>query len=122
MLTAVETTATWTKAKIRAIRDLMANTAEYTRIKAPGAYSRELIEVTFAQPYTRIAHLIERGIAQRVSASRYLKQLVDIGVLAEEKRGTHKLFINRKYMKLLGSDEHTFEPYPLDVPETKGRS
>lgn len=122
MLTAVETTATWTNAKIRAIRDLMANTAEYTKNKAPGAYSRELIEVIFAQPYTRIAHLTERGIAQRVSASRYLKQLVDIGVLAEEKRGTHKLFINRKYMDLLGSDEHVFEPYPIGAANEKGRS
>jgi Fic family protein len=121
MLTAVETTATWTNAKIRAIRDLMANTAEYAKIKAPGAYSRELIEVIFAQPYTRIAHLTERGIAQRVSASRHLKQLVDIGVLAEEKRGTHKLFINRKYMRLLGSDEHTFEPYPVGTAKEKGR-
>ncbi|MET1046706.1 MAG: protein adenylyltransferase Fic [Hyphomicrobium sp.] len=122
MLTAVETTATWTNAKIRAIRDLMANTAEYTKNKAPGAYSRELIEVIFAQPYTRIAHLTERGIAQRVSASRYLKQLVNIGVLAEEKRGTHKLFINRKYMDLLGSDEHVFEPYPIGAANEKGRS
>ena len=122
MLTAVETTATWTNSKIRAIRDLMANTAEYTKNKAPGAYSRELIEVIFAQPYTRIAHLTERGIAQRVSASRYLKQLVDIGVLAEEKRGTHKLFINRKYMDLLGSDEHVFEPYPIGAANEKGRS
>ena len=121
MLTAVETTATWTNAKIRAVRDLMANTSDYAKMRAPGAYSRELIEAIFAQPYTRIAHLIERGIAQRVSASRHLKQLVDIGVLAEEKRGVHKLFINRKYMKLLSSDDHTFEPYSLDVPKTKGR-
>jgi Fic family protein len=121
MLTAVETTATWTNAKIRAVRDLMANTADYAKLRAPSAYSRELIEAIFAQPYTRIAHLIERGIAQRVSASRHLKQLVDIGILAEEKRGIHKLFINRKYMKLLSSDDHTFEPYPADVPKAKGR-
>jgi len=122
MLTAVETTATWTNLKIRAIRDLMANTAEYVKIRAPSAYSRELIEIIFAQPYTRIAHLIERRIAQRVSASRHLKQLVDIGVLIEEKRGTHKLFINRKYMDLLGSDEHAFVPFPTTTANEKERS
>lgn len=122
MLTAVEMTATWTNAKIRAIRDLMANTADYAKKNAPAAYSRELIEVIFAQPYTRIGHLIERGIAQRVSASRYLKQLVEIGILAEEKRGTHKLFINRKYIELLGSDEHTFEHYASALRNEKERS
>jgi hypothetical protein len=118
----VETTATWTNAKIRAIRDLMANTSEYAKIRVPAVYSRELIEVIFAQPYTRIAHLIERGIAQRVSASRYLKQLVDIGILKEEKRGVQKLFVNQKYMKLLSSDEHAFEPYMFEAPKKKGRS
>lgn len=122
ILTAVETTATWTNAKIRAIRDLMANTSEYAKIRVPAVYSRELIEVIFAQPYTRIAHLIERGIAQRVSASRYLKQLVDIGMLKEEKRGVQKLFVNQKYMKLLSSDEHAFEPYMFEAPKKKGRS
>lgn len=122
ILTAVETTATWTNAKIRAIRDLMANTSEYAKIRVPAVYSRELIEVIFAQPYTRIAHLIERGIAQRVSASRYLKQLVDIGILKEEKRGVQKLFVNQKYMKLLSSDEHAFEPYMFEAPKKKGRS
>jgi Fic family protein len=121
MLTAVEVTARWTNAKIRAIRDLMANTSDYAKTRAPGAYSRELIEAIFAQPYTRIAHLIERRIAQRVSASRHLKQLVDIGILTEEKRGVHKLFINRKYMNLLSSDDHAFEPYPTNGSITKGR-
>ncbi len=38
-------------------------------------------------------------------------QLFEIGVLAEEKSGRDKLFIHRKYMSLLASDGHTFEPY-----------
>jgi Fic family protein len=115
MLTAVEVTASWTNQRIRAIRDLMLHTTDHVRENAPGIYSHELIETIFAQPYTRIAHLIDRDIAKRVSASRYLKQLVEIGVLAEEKVGRDKLFIHRKYMRLLGSDEHTFAPYA--VPE-----
>jgi Fic family protein len=112
MLTAVETTATWTNGRIRAIRDLMANTSDYVKEAAPGAHSHELIETIFAMPYTRIGNLVERGIAKRVSASRYLKQLVNIGVLVEEKRGRDKVFIHRKYMDLLGRDDHEFAPYP----------
>ena len=112
MLTAVETTATWTNAHIRAIRDLMTNTAAYVNADASSIYSWELIQTIFAQPYTRIGHLVDRGVAKRVAASRYLKQLAAIGVLDEEKVGRDKLFIHRKYMKLLGSDDHEFERYP----------
>jgi Fic family protein len=116
MLTAVELTASWTNQRIRAIRRLMEDTADYVKANAPGIYSRELVEAIFAQPYTRIFHLSERGIAKRVAASRYLKQLVDIGVLVEEKRGRDKLFIHRKYMDLLASDHHDFAPYPRRDP------
>jgi len=111
MLTAVELTASWTNQRIRAIRDLMLHTSGHVKANAPAIYSHELVETIFAQPYTRIGHLIERDIAKRVSASRYLKQLVEIGVLNEEKSGRDKLFIHRKYMGLLASDEHTFQPY-----------
>lgn len=112
MLTAVETTATWTNLHIRAIRRLLEHTAEHIRKRAPAIYSYELVHTIFAQPYTRIAHLTERGIAKRVSASRYLKQLADIGVLREEKVGRDKLFIHGKYMELLAADDHEFDPYP----------
>ncbi|MCL4766154.1 MAG: Fic family protein [Hyphomicrobiaceae bacterium] len=111
LLAAVETTASWTNLRIRAIRDLIEHTGDYVRARAPAIYSHELIQAIFAQPYSRIAHLSERGIAKRVSASRYLKQLAAIGVLQEEKHGRDKLFIHRKYMQLLASDEHAFEPY-----------
>ncbi len=115
MLTAIESTATWTNARIRAIRDLMQHTTEFMRAHAPKIYSRELIETIFAQPYVRIAHLIEADIAERHAAARYLKQLVEIGVLVEEKRGRDKVFIHRKYMDLLGRDDHDFAPYERAV-------
>lgn len=111
MLTAVEHTASWTNDRIRAIRDLLDHTTEYVRDAAPNVYSHELVQTIFALPYTRIGNLVERDVAKRVSASRYLKQLVEIGVLVEEKYGRDKVFVHRKYMELLGSDEHTFEPY-----------
>jgi Fic family protein len=121
VLQAVQETASWTNAHIRAIRELMTATGEYVRRNAPTIYSRELIETIFSQPYTRISHLTERGIAKRVSASRYLKQLVAIGVLEEEKHGREKLFVHRKYMDLLGRDDHTFAPYPVPPAAAPGR-
>jgi Fic family protein len=118
MLTAIETTARWTNQKVRAIRDLMAETSAYVRTTKSRIYSRELVELIFTQPYCRIENLTERGLGNRHTASTHLKQLVDIGVLAEEKMWREKVFINRKYLKLLSSDDHTFEPYAR--PSGKG--
>jgi hypothetical protein len=112
ILHAVEVTATWTNDRIRAIRDLIVHTSDYVKAAAPGLYSHELIQVMFAQPYVRIGHLIDSRIAERHAASRYLKQLAAIGVLFEEKRGRDKLFVHRKYMDLLGRDDHAFPFYP----------
>ena len=111
MLDAVALTASWTNGKLRAIRALMEHTAEHVRAGASKIYSRDLVELIFAQPYCRIGNLVEKGIAKRHAASTYLKTLVDLGVLEEEKVWRDKVFIHRKYMTLLGSDEHTFEPY-----------
>jgi len=45
------------------------------------------------QDATRIGNLVEKDIAQRQSASRYLKELTAIGVLREVQAGKEKLFI-----------------------------
>lgn len=113
MLDAVDETAGWTNQKIRAIRALMDHTMVHVQASTPKIYSRELVELIFSQAYCRIGNLVERGIAKRQAASTYLKALADIGVLEEEKVGRDKVFIHRKYMTLLGSDGHTFEPYPV---------
>jgi Fic family protein len=112
MLDAVALTAGWTNLKIRAIRELMDHTTQHIRAGAPKVYSRELVELIFSQAYCRIANVVDRGIAKRQAASTYLKALADLGILEEEKVGRDKVFIHRKYMTLLASDEHAFEPYP----------
>ncbi|MBD3646017.1 MAG: Fic family protein [Pseudomonadales bacterium] len=111
MLTAVANTAMWTRSKISAVRDLLEHTATYVRACAPRIYSRELIDVVFAQPYCRIHNLVDAGIAKRQTASEYLKKLVDMGVLVEEKRGRDKLFVQPKLLELLTLDSHEFLPY-----------
>lgn len=111
MLNAVEQTANWTREKIIAIRDLMNHTTEYVHKNLPSIYSHELVELTFVQPYCRIGNLVELNIAKRQTASVYLKQLCDIGVLQELKAGREKLFIHPKLMRLLTQDNNDFEYY-----------
>lgn len=111
MLKAVENTAKWTANKIRSIRDLLNHTCEYVRSSNPSAYSRELVELTFTQPYCRIVHAVNANIAKRATASKYLKELVKVGVLIEAKIGRDKIFIHPKFIDLLLKDENTFELY-----------
>ncbi len=101
MLAAVQETALWTTAKIAAIRTLLDETAATIKAKAPKIYSRELAEIIFVQPYCRIGNLVDASIAQRQSASVYLKALCEIGVLEERRSGRDKLFINPTLLKLL---------------------
>lgn len=111
LLDAVEQTSIWTRKKIIAIHGLMSYTAEHVRRQLPSIYSRELVELTFEQPYCRITNLVEAQIAKRQTASVYLKKLTDIGVLEEVKAGREKLFIHPKLIHLLTQDHHTFENY-----------
>ena len=111
MLAAVEETARWTTAKIGAVRELAAHTATYVKGRLPKIYSRELVDVTFEQPYCRIANLVDKGVCQRQAASRYLQQLVGAGVLREIDLGRDKLFVHPKLMRLLERDVNDFDPY-----------
>lgn len=112
MLRAVEETARWTTAKIQAIRQLSLHTIDHVCRAAPKIYSRELVDLIFEQPYCRIQDVsAATGIAARQTASRYLKQLADIGVLQEKVFGREKLFIHPKLMKLLTEESHHFDPY-----------
>ena len=112
VLKGVEETAQWTRAKIAAMRRLANDTARFLRTRAPKIYSRELVDVIFEQPYCRIANLVDKGIVGRQAASRYLKALVDAGVLREQKAGRDKLFVHPKLLDLLTRDVNTLEPYP----------
>ncbi len=111
MLQAVEETAKWTTGKIAAIRTLAEHTTAHVRERLPKIYTRELVDVIFEQPYCRIGNLVEKNIAQRQSASRYLKELTAIGVLREVQAGKEKLFIHPKLMQLLADDRNAFTPY-----------
>jgi Fic family protein len=111
ILDAVEQTANWTRDKIIAIRDLMNHTANFVRNQLPSIYSRELVDLTFVQPYCRIANLVDTNIAKRQTASVYLKQLTSIGVLKEVKVGREKLFIHPKLIALLTQDKNEFDKY-----------
>jgi Fic family protein len=111
MLSGVEATASWTVAKIAAIRELQAHTLEHVRRSAPKLYRQDLVSLIFELPYCRIRNVTEREIAGRQTASIYLKELVRIGVLEEKAVGREKLFVHPGLMRLLTQEPNTFKRY-----------
>jgi Fic family protein len=111
ILDGVEETCTWTTDKIKSIRELMEHTAEFVQGRLPKTYTWELVALLFQQPYCRIANLVDSGIAKRQTASVYLKQLCDIGVLREVKSGRETLFVHPKYIELLTGEENVWVYY-----------
>ncbi len=101
ILDAVRTTAEWTSVKIHAIRELLDETAAAIRQKMPKIYSRELAELIFVNPYSRISDVVEADIAKRQTAAVYLKALAAEGVLEEIKAGRENLYINPPLLELL---------------------
>lgn len=111
ILDAVEQTCSWTTDKIKSIRELMEHTGQFVQKNLPKTYSWEFVVLLFQQPYCRIGNLVEAGIAKRQTASVYLKQLCELGVLKEIKSGRENLFVHPKYIELLSGEENVWVYY-----------
>jgi Fic family protein len=101
MLRAVEHAARSTCEKIVEIYELMKTTAETIRKKLPKIYRKELVELLFNQPYTKVKFLETAGIAKRQAGAEYLRSLAEIGVLEGVKVGREWYYINRPFLQLL---------------------
>ena len=111
ILDGVEETCNWTTEKIKAIRELMEHTAQFVQMRLPKIYTWELCALLFKQPYCRIHNLVDSGIAKRQTASVYLKQLCEAGVLKEIKSGRENIFVHPKYIELLTGEENVWVYY-----------
>lgn len=116
ILAAVADTARWTTAKIQAIQRLHAEASAFVKARAGKIYSRELVDMLFVQPYCRIQNLVDADIAKRQTASVYLKQLAELGMLSEIREGREKLFLHPNFIRLLTSDDHPVLAYGHAVP------
>ena len=105
MIDAVQQTATFTLSKVNMIYENYLETIEKVKSKAPDIYVHELIEVIFNQPYCKIAILEEKKIASRNTASKYLRRLEELGILASETVGRETLYKNLILMKVLSGEK-----------------
>ncbi len=115
MLDAIEQSAVRAEYKIHQMAILRSHAADFVQAWAPKICSRELLDLLFAQPYCRIGDLVEQGIAQRQTASRYLGEFTKIGVLKGVKIGREKLFLNTKLHELLTTGGEAVTEYSMNA-------
>ena len=101
MLDGVEQTSLETIELINNISTLMNKTKNKVRDKLPKIYSKDLIEILFMHPYTKIDFLIHNLNLHRDTASKYLRELENIGILKSIKIGRSKYFINIELFDML---------------------
>lgn len=101
ILKGIEETSTETMSQIKVLNQLFQNTVEKVKKELPKTYSKELLEILFEYPYCKIEYLTGRLKISRVSASKYLKELENIGVLKSKKVWKEVLYINTKLVDVL---------------------
>jgi Fic family protein len=101
ILRGLEETANATKKQILAIHQLIQETGKKVHQTLPNIYSKDLIETLFRSPYCKIKFLEEAGIAKRQTASTYLRQLEQAGILRGMKAGRDIYYVNDAFLKIL---------------------
>lgn len=101
MLKAVEFTSKSAIDKITRIKNQLDITIEIVQSELPKIYRKELVEVLFEQPYSKIDFIVSKLNVERKAASRYLKDLESIGVLKSQKVGRETLYVNVDLIEIL---------------------
>ena len=101
ILDCVEQTSKDTIKLIDSIKSLIQNTKIKIKTQEPKIYSKDLVELMFEHPYTKIDFLMSKLSITRQTASKYLKRLCDMGLLQELNIGKYKYFINIELYSLL---------------------
>lgn len=100
MLKGIEETALDTLRLIENIRALMAETKRRMRDEHAKIYSHDLINNLFRHPYTRIEFIQNELGVSRPTATRYLEELSNSGILTKHRLGRNNYYINNKLVSL----------------------
>lgn len=101
ILTGIEQTSKHTLKKIKAVKNLLETTLDGVRESCPKIYSKELVEIIFENPYSKIDLLVNKMNINRKTASKYLKELEANNFLTHLQAGKETLYINTSLMNLL---------------------
>ncbi len=101
ILKGVDETSKDTIRLIKMIQEEMNSFKIEFQTKLPKIYSDELLNALFYEVYTKISYIEENLNITRQTASSYLNQLVDVGLLECEKIGRESIYKNTRLIELL---------------------
>ena len=101
MLDGIIDTAQNTISLITEMKTLMTDVKQGIREQLPKVYSQDLLNNLFNHPYTKIDFVIEELGVTRITATKYLEQLVEHGFLTKQKVGRANYYINAPLCRLL---------------------
>jgi Fic family protein len=101
VLHGVAETAEITLQRVNAILALKQQTEPLIKQVLKSAYSKQLLDILFSNPYIKVKVLEEHKIAKRQTASEYLKKMETVGLLSSLKIGTETYYINKQLMIIL---------------------
>lgn len=96
----VETTATTSIRLIGKIRHLMSDYEARMRKELPKIYSYELLNNLFRHPYTRIEAVQDDLGVSRLTASKYLSELTNKGLVEKHRYGKYNYYVNRPLVQI----------------------
>ena len=109
LLKGIEETAKETVNLVLDINKLMLDFKHLIRERLPKVYSQDLLNNLFRHPYTKIDFVANELQVSRPTATSYLNQLTDIGVISKTKMGRDNFYINERLFNLLMNAFH-YEP------------
>lgn len=101
MIEGVSQTARNSTRLIGALQQLMSDFETRVRDSLPKIYSYELLTNLFRHPYTKIEAVQSDLGVSRLTASKYLNELVGAGFLHKRKFGKHNYYVNGALVRLL---------------------
>jgi len=100
MLSGVEETAIESLHLVEGIQLLMADTKRRLREQHPKLYSQDLLNNLFRYPYTRVEFVQQELNVSRPTATKYLDELAQGGLLLKHRAGRNNYYINQSLVEL----------------------
>jgi Fic family protein len=103
ILEGIEQTSLETIDLIEAIKSMMQSQKHLMREELPKIYSQDLLNNLFRHPYTKIDFVIKELNVSRITATKYLDELVRIGLLKKHRIGRDNYYVNFNLYDLLAN-------------------
>ena len=100
MLKGIEVTANETVILVQEIKNLMQDYKQKIRPLFGVKYNHELLNNLFRHPYTKIEYIMRDLEVSRLTATKYLEEIVSAGLAEKVKIGKSNYYINQQLVDL----------------------